>query len=298
MRQACAEMIFEHWMAKTGGNLIQFLVGLDVVAHVEVAEIALKAFFEKIPNMLEGNFTEQFLQSMTAEMAFTLRAYCEHQMGTTGSTEVITDLLPELVVMNGYLRAKYDSIVTCSDDVVRAELEFVLNELLKVCNWLDFSDEVGRRAIFDTCQEIMSNLEICDAVYEQCIKLLTKHSSNTEEFLNLMTTFISSFRDVYELPTDKKADELIDNYIPDDVRIMANLKALEIVRSVLATGNAGLAEGISFARFPILVAYLDEIVIPSVNSQFAAVQAAGLRCLGLCCTIEKVKDDDVSNSLF
>ena len=292
-------MIFEHWMAKTGGNLIQFLVGLDVVAHVEVAEIALKAFFEKIPNMLEGNFTEQFLQSMTAEMAFTLRAYCEHQIANTGSTEIVSEMLPELVVMNGYLRAKYDAIVTCNDDVLRAELEFVLNELLKVCNWLDFSDEVGRRAIFDTCQEIMSNLEICDAVYEQCIKLLTKHSSDTEEFLNLMTTFISSFRDVYEQSganANKDAaddDELIDNYIPDDVRIMANLKALEIVRSVLASGSAASpVDGISFARFPILVAYLDEIVIPSVNSQFAAVQAAGLRCLGLCCTIEKVSFDD------
>jgi condensin complex subunit 3 len=281
-------MIFEHWMSKTGGNLIQFLVGLDVVAHVEVAEIALKAFFDKIPNMLEGNFTDQFLQSMTAEMALTLRAYCEHQIVSTGSTEVISEILPELIVMNGYLRAKYDSIVTCSDDVLRAELEFVLNELIKVCSWLDFSDEVGRRAIFDTCQEIMSNLEICDTVYEQCIKLLTKHASSTEEFLNLMTTFISSFRDVYELvPSAQEVDELIDNYIPDDVRIMANLKALEIVRSVLASGN-GVPEGISFARFPILVAYLDEIVIPSVNSQFAAVQAAGLKCLGLCCSIEKV----------
>lgn len=284
-------MVFEHWMAKAGGNLIQFLVGLDVVAHVEVAEIALKAFFEKIPNMLEGNFTDQFLQSMTAEMAFTLRAYCEHQIASTRSTEIVTEILPELSVMNEYLRAKYDAIVTCSDDVVRAELEFVLNELLKVCNWLDFSDEVGRRAVFDTCQEIMSNLEICDAVYEQCIKLLTKHSSNTEEFLNLMTTFISSFRDVYELsPTtaaanQDPADELIDNYIPDDVRIMANLKALEIVRSVLCASG----EAITFARFPILVAYLDEIVIPSVNSQFAAVQASGLVCLGLCCTIEKVR---------
>lgn len=294
-------MIFEHWITKTGGNLIQFLVGLDVVAHVEVAEIALKAFFEKIPNMLEGNFTEQFLQSMTAEMAFTLRAYCEHQIATSGNPESVSEILPELSVMNGFLRAKYDSIVTCSDDVLRAELEFVLNELIKVCSWLDFSDEVGRRAVFDTCQEIMSNLEICDAVYEQCILLLTKHSSNAEEFLNLMTTFISSFRDVYEVSSSSASlnrnddsnanpsgDELIDNYIPDDVRIMANLKALEIVRSVLARGPRG--EQITFARYPILVAYLDEIVIPSVNSQFAAVQAAGLRCLGLCCTIEKVHE--------
>lgn len=281
-------MIFEIWMPKTGGNLIQFLIGLDVVANTQVAQVALKHFFDKIPDMLEGSFTEQFMESMTAEMAFILRVYCEHKIASSRSESAISDILPELSVMNGYLRAKYDSIVTCNDDVARAELEFVLNELIKVCSLLDFSDEVGRRAVFDTVQEVMQNLEICDAVFEQCIQLLTKNSSGMSELLSMMTGFLAGFRDIYETTGNQKAqntedeDGLLDSYITDDVRIMANLKGLQIIQSLLSTS------GVSFAKYPLLVTFLDEIVIPSVNSQFAAVQAAGLKCLGLCCTIEKV----------
>lgn len=144
-------MIFENWIQKTNGNLIQFLAGLDVVANTQVAETALKNFFDKLPDMLKGSFTEQFLQSMTAEMAFILRVFCEHNVALCkGDRQIVQDLLPELSTMNQYVRDKYNAIVACSDDATRTELEFVLNELLTVCNMLDFSDEVGRRVMFDT----------------------------------------------------------------------------------------------------------------------------------------------------
>ena len=49
-------MIFENWIQKANGNLIQFLAGLDVVSNTKVAETALKHFFYKLPNMLNNNF--------------------------------------------------------------------------------------------------------------------------------------------------------------------------------------------------------------------------------------------------
>lgn len=257
--------------------MIQFLAGLDVISNTKVSETVLKQFFQKLPNMLSNNFNEQFLQSMTAEMAFILRVYCEHQISDVSSADrqSVQDLLPELFIMNRYAREKYNSIITCDDDVIKAELSFVLNELLQVTCFLDFSDEVGRRAIFETLQEIMANLETSESVYQTCVKIFLEHCSSTQEFLDMMTEFIGSFRDVY--------DSASESEISDDIKIMANLRALDIIRSVFSISE------ISFAKYPILVAYLDEIVIQSVNSQFAAVQASGLKCLGLCCTIEKVK---------
>lgn len=270
-------MIFENWIQKANGNLIQFLAGLDVVSNTKVAETALKHFFHRLPNMLNNNFNEQFLQSMTAEMAFILRVYCEHQnTNSSGDRQVVQDLLPELSVMNQYAKEKYNAIISCDDEIGKAELSFVLNELLQVTAYLDFSDEVGRRVIFETLQEIMSNLETSEAVYQTCVKIFLEHCSSTQEFLNIMTEFIGSFRDVYDASVDADG-------ISDDIKIMANLRALDIIKNVFSI------QDISFAKYPILVAYLDEIVIQSVNSQFAAVQASGLKCLGLCCTIEKVK---------
>lgn len=277
VRQACTDMIFENWIQKANGNLIQFLAGLDVISNTKVAEIALKHFFRKLPNMLNDNFNDQFLQSMTAEMAFILRVYCEHQVSENkDDRQIVQDLLPELSTMNQYARDKYNSIITCDDEVIKAELGFVLNELLRVSALLDFSDEVGRRALFETVQEIMSNLETSESVYQTCIKIFIEHCSSTQEFLEIMTEFIGSFRDVYD---GSNAD---NGEISDDIKIMANLRALDIISNVFSIPD------ISFAKYPILVAYLDEIVIQSVNSQFAAVQASGLKCLGLCCTIEKV----------
>lgn len=279
MRQACTDMIFENWIQKANGNLIQFLAGLDVVSNTKVAETALKHFFHKLPNMLNNNFNEQFLQSMTAEMAFILRVYCEHQISNSqsGDRQIVQDLLPELSVMNQYAREKYNAIISCDDEIVKAELSFVLNELLQVTGYLDFSDEVGRRVIFETLQEIMSNLETSESVYQTCVKIFREHCSSTQEFLSIMTEFIGSFRDVYDTSSGDDAS----GGISDDIKIMANLRALDIIKNVFSI------QDISFAKYPILVAYLDEIVIQSVNSQFAAVQASGLKCLGLCCTIEK-----------
>lgn len=278
VKQACTDMIFENWIHKTNGNLIQFLAGLDVISNSKVAETALKHFFDKIPNMLDGNFNEQFLTSMTAEMGFILRVYCEHQISINSSNpQAVQDLLPELIVINGYVREKYNSIITCGDEVLKAEIEFVMNELLRVAALLDFSDEVGRRALFETLQEIMANLETSEVVHQTCIQIFMEHCSSTQEFLDIMTEFIGSFRDVYDVSSNDNEG------ITDDIRIMANIRALNIIKNVFSIPD------ITFAKNPILVAYLDEIVIQSVNSQFAAVQASGLKCLGLCCTIEMVK---------
>lgn len=274
-------MIFENWIQKSNGNLIQFLAGLDVISNSKVAETVLKHFFHKLPNMLNNNFNEQFLQSMTAEMAFILRVYCEHQISSaSGDRQIVQDLLPELSVMNGYAREKYNAIISCEDEVQKAELSFILNELLQVTSYLDFSDEVGRRVIFETLQEIMANLETNEAVYQTCIKIFMEHCGSTQEFLDIMTEFIGSFRDVYD--SSSSNNEELGAF--DDIKIMANLRALEIIKNVFSI------PGITFSKHQILVAYLDEIVIQSVNSQFAAVQASGLKCLGLGCTIEKVQD--------
>ena len=220
-------MIFENWIQKANGNLIQFLAGLDVISNTKVAEKTLKHFFHKLPNMLKDNFNEQFLKSMTAEMAFILRVYCEHQISiSSGDRQIVQDLLPELSIMNSYAKEKYNAIITCDDEVIKAELGFVLNELLCVTSFLDFSDEVGRRAIFETLQEIMANLETSESVYQTCIKIFMEHCSATQEFLDIMTEFIGSFKDVYEVSSGDNEG------ISDDIKIMANLRALDIIRNI------------------------------------------------------------------
>lgn len=133
----------------------------------------------------------------------------------------------------------------------------------------------------------MTNLEVGEAVLEAAIRVLAAVTTKGGDFMAKIGELVASFRDVYEQPTE--ADDLhrslesldINSSLPEDLCIMANLKALEIVRHALCVASISRLE-------PSLIALLDAVVIPSVNSPFAAIQAAGLRCLGLYGTISKV----------
>lgn len=134
----------------------------------------------------------------------------------------------------------------------------------------------------------MTNLEIGELVVEAAIRVLAVIATKDSDFMAKVGELVASFRDVYEQPTE--ADDLhrslenldINSSLPEDLCIMANLKALEIIRHALCIANIGRLE-------PSLITLLDAIVIPSVNSPFATIQASGLRCLGLYGTISKVR---------
>lgn len=131
----------------------------------------------------------------------------------------------------------------------------------------------------------MTNLEIGEPVPEAAIRLLNSVCTR-QEFLIKVTELVSSFRDVYEQLSN--ADTLhhslesldINSTIPEHLRILANLKALDIIKHAMCASDCGLQ--------PEMLTLLDHVVIPSINSVFAAIQSSGLRCLGLYGTVSKV----------
>jgi hypothetical protein len=133
--------------------------------------------------------------------------------------------------------------------------------------------------------DVLTNLEIGEPVLEAAIRLLNSICTR-QEFLVKATQLVSSFRDVYEQPSS--ADTLhqslesldINSTVPEHLRILANLKALDIIKHVMCISDFGLQ--------PEMVTLLDHVVIPSINSVFAAIQSSGLRCLGLYGTVSKV----------
>ena len=268
--RACVDMIFSHWLEQTNSNLIEFLTCLDVVSSDgEVAECALKSFFKVIPRLFDS-FPEVYFDHLTVETAFVLRAYLafvKDLHDCTNTSQDINDMVPELTKLKQVMMKFYEYLVAMTDDEAsKAEVEFILGEIMSVCSMLDSADEMGRRGCCEVTEEILLNMNISDALFEQGCSLLLKFNERAV----FTDTLVSMARDFMSVAESTSVD--------DQTRNMALLRALALLKFLLNNN-------VDFAPF---YDFLNDLVIPSVNSRFALVQTEGLCLLGLYVLSSKV----------
>lgn len=285
VRRTCIEMVFGRWIQSADNNLIQLLISLDVIGHTKVAEYALRAFYEMVPEMF-SSFPPAFFENLTPETAISLRVYCERAG---------TELLPEMSELAEHIRRIYETILSSGgegDEGYRTEAEFILCELFKVASTYDGSDEMGRRVVQDVLLEILSNLELGDGVFTEALTLLSKRSGDLGEFLQVVGQLVTDLHELYSVPTTGLDEQLQRSLealtlaggsgaspLPEDIRIIAQLRCLEIVSVALQLPS------ISLNKHPAILSLTSDVVIPSVNSPYAVIQSKGLLCLGLVCTL-------------
>ncbi len=288
VKQACIDMIFRNWIHDTNSNLIEFLTCLDVISNTMMSEGALECFFGMNPGLIDS-FSLEYMENLTVETSFILRVFTQWKYKAAGG-EAIQDLLPELVQMSTYIRTANESFLTTDiDDPARGEIEFILKEILLTCAFLDMSDEVGRRVLSEALLELLTNLEVGEMLFSTALDLLIKQSPSSQELAEILAGLIYDFRDVYQINVSTEDDGLqkslealsLGDSIPEDVRILANLRGLELVRALYTQSVSQPEEDL------LLADTLTDVVILAVNSPFAAVQSAGLHCLGLACTLSK-----------
>lgn len=270
--KTCIDMILSHWLPRTNSNIIGFLTSLDVVSNQEVAESALQSFFKVMPNIIDPR-QESYLEHLTVEIAFVLRVYCEYVLKSSSSQVDPQEILPGLSKLSKTLTVYYEYLVAVNENETdKAEVEFILMELMTLCTSLDGADEVGRRECCQIAEEIMRNMSASEALFAKCSKLLFCFSDNLDDFVSRMLLISSDFHSV-----------LVDHDSGDEtIRIMAQLRAVSCLSMVL---NA--SDDCNLTKYPILVNLLNELVIPAVNSQYAIVQSNGLECLGLFMLLSK-----------
>lgn len=300
VKQACIDMIFRNWIHDANSNLVEFLACLDVQNNTKMSEGALEAFFDGHPEeSIAEAFGPAYFENLTVETAFILRVYCQWRAAKDGAA-VVQEVLPEIVQMAAYIRRAYETLLGCCGDEqaagMRAEVEFVLGELLLVCRLLDWSDEVGRRVLADALLELLTNLELGDSLFTSALSLLILQSPSSQDYYDLVVGLVADFRDVFEDPSQDEQqmtpEELTlkrsmegltlaeGTVLPEEVRILARLRCLELIREALRLA-------VSIEEDALLPTALTEVVIPAVNSSYAAVQAAGLLCLGLACSLSR-----------
>ena len=235
-----------------------------------------------------ASFPPAYLDNLTAETAVALRVYCER-----AGPERASDLLPEMTELASHIRKHYASQVCQAEtDEARLESDFIIMELFKTSRLLDRADEVGRRALQELIVEMLSNLELTDQVFMAALDLLIHLTPDLEGFLQISGQLVSDLHQLYSLPDGPlaPADDLQRSLetltireerlqVTEDVRIMAQLRCQEVVAA------AYKLPGLSMIAHPVLLDLVNDVVIPAVNSPYAAIQGRGLAALGLACLL-------------
>lgn len=272
VKKQCVEMIFSVWLPKTSSNLVQFLTSLDVVMNRAVAESALEAFFVAVPDLF-SSFPDSYFEHLTVETAFILACWSEHHKRQ--KTVSVSESLPELSKLAATLLKFHEYLVAVDgDDAAKAEVEFIVSELMTVIGAMmaddTGGDEVGRRQLRACLEDILLNMNISDELFVKACELMRHFVGDLTDHVNTIVSMSADFESVSTMDTAGGSSEE-----DEQVKIMALLRSVSLISVLLKTSD------LSISRFPVLLTVLNTLIIPAVNSRYAVVQAAGLECLGL-----------------
>jgi condensin complex subunit 3 len=304
VKEACVEMIFSLWLPQTGSNIIQFLDALDVISNTQIALEALKGFFCKYPSLFT-KFPDAYFEALTADTAFIMRSYCEFVL--VRGESAVQDLLPEVIQFATFLKAACEALLSPSSasDADLLELEFIAIQMFSIGRLLDYSDEVSRRFMISLLHDVLSVPTVPLACIPEVVQFLFVLSPDPRERVGIFGEILMEL--VEENVVGNSSNSMHESSLQSDSSLMhessmesnsihpskeataqkeaalvQQLKCLQILNEFIKESPA-----LAFDQHPILAAFFNELVIPSINSPLAVIQEAGLECLGAYCLLYK-----------
>ncbi|OTB11948.1 hypothetical protein K445DRAFT_321664 [Daldinia sp. EC12] len=356
VRKAAGRLFRERWMEDCVGvnqpedgeqpsttappsmdGLLELLERIDVVnSGVEngVALEAMKGFWEGRPDYRDAvEFDANFWENPTAESIFIARSFNDfcrtegngkYEFLVEEKLPVVSDLAK---LLDRYLKdlmeaiRRIDNQENAEEDEEEdtAEKEFIVEQLLHIILTLDYSDEVGRRAMFTLLRQTLSIPELPDGITKLTIEALrdicAPNAAGEKEFCSVV---LEAVQDVYDTIVDesvigdgeesfhsarsevsgdstptKKGKRNADSDLNEEEKqkkmvkeIIINMKCLHIVQCMLSNVEGTLQQNDD------LVSTLKKVIIPCVRSDEALVRERGLVCLGLCALLDRQLAED------
>ncbi|KAI1477362.1 ARM repeat-containing protein [Daldinia eschscholtzii] len=313
-------------------GLLELLERIDVVnSGVEngVALEAMKGFWEGRPDYRDAvEFDANFWENPTAESIFIARSFNDfcrtegngkYEFLVEEKLPVVSDLAK---LLDRYLKDLMEAIRRIDnqenaeedEEEATAEKEFIVEQLLHIILTLDYSDEVGRRAMFTLLRQTLSIPELPDGITKLAIEALrdicAPNAAGEKEFCSVVLEAVEDVHDTIvdesvigdgeesfhsarsevsgdSTPT-KKGKRNADSDLNEEEKqkkavkeIMINMKCLHIVQCMLSNVEGTLQQN------DHLVSMLNNLVVPAVRSHEAPVRERGLVCLGLCALLDR-----------
>lgn len=315
-------------------GLLELLERIDVVnsaASNGIATEAMRDFWSGRPDYRDAiSFNDPFWDHLTPESVFVARSFNDFcKGGEDGKFEALAEeKMPEVTKLAFFVQRYVNDLVSCirynsalgegepEEDTV--EKEFIVEQLLRIAEALDYSDEIGRRKMFALLRETLAIAELPEEITMLVVNVLRRicgsEAAGEREFCGVVLEAVAEVHDhvmTDDLPAENEDEsfhsarsELSDS-TPTKARlearasrdgdnsemdedkaireIMINMKCLHIAQCMLENVEGDLQQNIH------LVTMLNNLVVPAVRSHEAPIRERGLLCLGLCCLLDKVR---------
>ncbi|CCJ30910.1 unnamed protein product [Pneumocystis jirovecii] len=186
----------------------------------------------------------------------------------------------------------------------KQELEFIFKQFLLIIKTTDLSDEMGNN---------IPNHVFSENLITHMVEVFRKITSDEKTFVKLLAEMIVNLLDSLNEQTNKVKKYAEDDTKSDDsfVSVVSNQENIPLFKSVdsiikeeMENPNGGHKTFVIFRCLCLTQAMLENIeknfrnnfefieilnnlIVPSVRSHNASIREKGLRCLGLCCLLDK-----------
>ncbi|KAG6819105.1 hypothetical protein H0H93_015408 [Arthromyces matolae] len=309
-------------------GLVEMLKMLDLAEQKYPVDAVLSVFTTR-PEIFETmEFGPAYWSSLTPEKAFLARVFVEHGRATNDNTR-LEAVLPVVTELAFRLQESFNELAAdihnqedaqlfteLSDDDktrmedARLEKEAIIGELLQLAVNLDYSDEIGRRKMFQLVRDILMEEVLPVSLLNKCLDVVRELSNSERDLIRLVVELVQDLRDRTRDDDEEelnKDDDAETNFgdTPATVRPprrnpprertteeiaradATDLKCLLLCIGMLERVNGTLEENTT------LEGILQELIIPSVKRKDFLFREKGLISLGLCCLIAKVNSFDI-----
>jgi condensin complex subunit 3 len=183
--------------------LSQLLERIDVTTsglEGGMAHEAMAAVWEQRPDYREFvTFNDDYWNELTAETAFIARSFNDYCIAT-GDDQLLEQKIPEGKKLAITIKKYLDHLIRAREEIAKLDnlteeqegeyedLEFIVQQLLRIALTLDYSDEIGRRNLFNIMREALALPELPEECTSLAAQLLRRvcQGSGEKEFISVM----------------------------------------------------------------------------------------------------------------
>ncbi|CAO2647376.1 Nn.00g082980.m01.CDS01 [Neocucurbitaria sp. VM-36] len=318
--------------------LCELLERIDVTRSGEedgMAHEAMREFWDGRPDYREHiTFDHEFWNNLDAQTAFiarTLNDYCQSAQDDRVQS-MIEDKMPEVTMFAFVLQRELNSLMELVDRVAVMEesdpeaeeaqedveeKDFIVLQLLHIAHTLDYTDEMGRRQMYNIMREAIAKAQLPEECTKLAIEVLRTVCGNRGEsdFCALIMEAIAEVRDslldaddatvkgdddaeesFHSAQSDVEGDaplikprnsKTAKDLSPEEEEeqrireVMVYSKCLHIAQCTLQNVHCDLESDNSLTNI------LNTLIIPAVQAHEAMIRERGVICLGLAALLSK-----------
>lgn len=316
--------------------LLELLERIDIMnagAETGVGLDAMREFWASRPDYVDAvDFSDEFWENLTIESAFMARSFIECCQQDTTNQAKLEEKMPEVTRIGFYLQRYLNTLLdavrasnagtTTDEDVDVADHEFIVEQLLHIAHFLDYTDEIGRRKMFSLLRDAISVAELPEETTRLAVEALrlvcSSDAAGEREFTSVVLEAIAEVHDTISLSEPDLPDNEEDSFV--SARSDVSSEAASDKTPTKGSGAARKKKGTKLtteeeearATQEIVVnlkclhiaqcmlqnvtgnlqsnvhleSMLNNLVIPAVRSYEIPVRERGVLCLGLCCMLE------------